>query len=166
LAGLVLSMSGFSNAGLITISHANLLPTSGYESIDLDFDGINDIYMAVRYSGGDKAYFSLSSGTDMASGFVSLGTMIDNSLTWLTSGYQDPVMSIGNNYLGIFNTSSGAFYGYATIDYDGTDMYLASYTYDDTGSGIRVTSTDVPEPSTLAIFALGIMGLASRRFKK
>ena len=26
--------------------------------------------------------------------------------------------------------------------------------------------TDVPEPSTLAIFALGIMGLASRRFKK
>ncbi len=27
-------------------------------------------------------------------------------------------------------------------------------------------STSVPEPSTLAIFALGIMGLASRRFKK
>jgi hypothetical protein len=26
--------------------------------------------------------------------------------------------------------------------------------------------TDVPEPSTLAIFALGIMGLATRRFKK
>jgi len=26
--------------------------------------------------------------------------------------------------------------------------------------------TDVPEPSTLAIFALGIMGLASRKFKK
>jgi hypothetical protein len=28
------------------------------------------------------------------------------------------------------------------------------------------TLTSVPEPSTLAIFALGIMGLASRRFKK
>jgi len=27
-------------------------------------------------------------------------------------------------------------------------------------------TTDVPEPSTIAIFALGIMGLASRRFKK
>jgi hypothetical protein len=25
---------------------------------------------------------------------------------------------------------------------------------------------DVPEPSTLAIFALGMIGLASRRFKK
>ena len=36
--------------------------------------------------------------------------------------------------------------------------------------GIQGTSqdvfTDVPEPSTLAIFALGIMGLASRKFKK
>tara|TARA_B110000503_G_scaffold56880_1_gene91053 strand:+ start:723 stop:1196 length:474 start_codon:yes stop_codon:yes gene_type:complete len=28
------------------------------------------------------------------------------------------------------------------------------------------SSTSVPEPSTLAIFALGLMGLASRRFKK
>ena len=27
-------------------------------------------------------------------------------------------------------------------------------------------STEVPEPSTLAVFALGLMGLAARRFKK
>jgi hypothetical protein len=33
-------------------------------------------------------------------------------------------------------------------------------------SGVSFRSTSVPEPSTLAIFALGIMGLASRRFKK
>jgi hypothetical protein len=33
-------------------------------------------------------------------------------------------------------------------------------------SSVLVRSTSVPEPSTLAIFALGIMGLASRRFKK
>lgn len=31
---------------------------------------------------------------------------------------------------------------------------------------METESTSVPEPSTLAIFALGIMGLASRRFKK
>lgn len=31
---------------------------------------------------------------------------------------------------------------------------------------IELNPTSVPEPSTLAIFALGMMGLASRRFKK
>ncbi len=31
---------------------------------------------------------------------------------------------------------------------------------------ITVSNVTVPEPSTLAIFALGVMGLASRRFKK
>ena len=35
------------------------------------------------------------------------------------------------------------------------------------GGNIMIADTqDVPEPSTLAIFALGIMGLAARRFKK
>lgn len=36
----------------------------------------------------------------------------------------------------------------------------------DFGSGATLSATDVPEPSTLAIFALGMMGLASRKFKK
>ncbi|MEY8199126.1 MAG: PEP-CTERM sorting domain-containing protein, partial [Colwellia sp.] len=31
---------------------------------------------------------------------------------------------------------------------------------------INVPPSTVPEPSTLAIFALGMIGLASRRFKK
>lgn len=35
-----------------------------------------------------------------------------------------------------------------------------NYTYSNSNS------TNVPEPTTLAIFALGIIGLASRRFKK
>ncbi len=36
----------------------------------------------------------------------------------------------------------------------------------DTFSVFERESSDVPEPSTLAIFALGIIGIASRRFKK
>ncbi|WP_259366372.1 MULTISPECIES: PEP-CTERM sorting domain-containing protein [unclassified Colwellia] len=51
---------------------------------------------------------------------------------------------------------------YALIDVPGRvnihDLYMDNVVYQ------RVT--DVPEPSTLAIFALGMMGLASRRFKK
>ena len=34
------------------------------------------------------------------------------------------------------------------------------------GSQVTEPSTDVPEPSTLAIFALGVLGLTTRRFKK
>jgi hypothetical protein len=37
---------------------------------------------------------------------------------------------------------------------------------DNDGAQAWGTTSQVPEPSTLAIFALGLMGLASRRFKK
>jgi hypothetical protein len=55
-----------------------------------------------------------------------------------------------------------------------TDKYIALRTSDIlTSSNINsiygvalVRVTEVPEPSTLAIFALGMIGLASRRFKK
>lgn len=48
---------------------------------------------------------------------------------------------------GSFSTSTQNFTGFVMIK-------------DDT------QSTDVPEPSTLAIFTLGMIGLVSRRFKK
>jgi hypothetical protein len=66
------------------------------------------------------------------------------------------------------------------IDIDGTNIFDVSgifssgkfgfYNYSQ--SSVRYTgfteevSQSLPEPSTLAIFALGVMGLASRRFKK
>jgi hypothetical protein len=56
----------------------------------------------------------------------------------------------------------GEFSGEATL-------YLAlGYDAQENGAiPVATTSiTSVPEPSTLAIFALSIMGLASRRFKK
>lgn len=49
----------------------------------------------------------------------------------------------------------GNRYGWVTY----TDMSLAI-------DNSTLSITEVPEPSTLAIFALGILGLASRRFKK
>tara|TARA_R110000764_G_scaffold12081_1_gene35729 strand:- start:882 stop:1406 length:525 start_codon:yes stop_codon:yes gene_type:complete len=43
------------------------------------------------------------------------------------------------------------------------------YNYNLSGDTVQATSgavTQVPEPTTLAIFALGVLGLASRKFKK
>ncbi|WP_077340254.1 PEP-CTERM sorting domain-containing protein [Pseudocolwellia agarivorans] len=166
IAGLFL---GTANAGIIAIDHNILLPISGTENIDLDMDGTFDIGMAERFTGGDKSWVTLDSvpqSTQMVAGFVPEGALIDNSLTWLTSGFQDPVMSIGNNYLGIFDTSLGAFFGYATITYNGTDMTLATYTYDDSGEGLVVGSTSVPETGTLALFGLALAGVALTKRKK
>lgn len=156
------------NAGIITIEHNNLLPPFGTENIDLDMDGILDIGMAERFRGGDRAWFTLDSlpqVTQMVFGFIPEGELLDNSLVWFSDGFQIPVMSIGNNYLGIFNTSLGAFYGYSTISYDGIDMTLLSYTYDNSGAGIFVRSTSVPESGTLTLLGLTLANIVFFRRK-
>jgi len=79
----------------------------------------------------------------------------------------------GTYWIGIqHNTTSN----YATVAMSGTSVNATQW--QNGGAGARISSqpelafringnsTEVPEPSTLAIFALGIMGLASRRFKK
>jgi len=45
-----------------------------------------------------------------------------------------------------------------TVDVDNLSYQLAA--------GVFLVQVSVPEPSTLAIFALGMIGLTSRRFKK
>lgn len=173
LAGLATLMFAVSaNATIITIDHNTLLPEAGTLYIDLDGDGTNDIGMAERYTGNDRSWLLLdgsTGSTQMTQGFLALGTFVDDSLTWLTSGFQEPIMSIGDNYLGIFDTSLGALYGFATISYDGINMVLASYTFEDSGRGITVTSANrpasIPEPSLLALFGLGLAGLGYSRRK-
>ena len=51
---------------------------------------------------------------------------------------------------------SNATWIWTSKAYDDNNVYFSA----------AITATDVPEPSTLAIFALGLMGLVSRRFKK
>lgn len=55
-------------------------------------------------------------------------------------------MSDGNTYFGSLEAIAG--------NSDASRFVISS-----------VVSTDVPEPTTLAIFALGIMGLGARRIK-
>ena len=53
-----------------------------------------------------------------------------------------------------------------------SDVEIGKILLDDGGipgpiiDNVIAGSTDVPEPSTLAIFALGLLGLTSRKFKK
>jgi len=63
---------------------------------------------------------------------------------------------------------NGADYGdsYAYLGDDGDTSYYTRDTHLSDAGIVLVRSVSVPEPSTLAIFTLGIIGLASRRFKK
>lgn len=63
------------------------------------------------------------------------------------TAYADPIINIESQY----------------SEYFSTEMVLLSGSE---RTQIGTSPTSVPEPTTLTIFALGLMGLASRRFKK
>jgi hypothetical protein len=62
-----------------------------------------------------------------------------------------------------FGTRAGDICNHSQTAYWEGDVTI-SYTYDE--RIVEPKPSEVPEPSTLAIFSLGMMGLASRRFKK
>jgi len=108
----------------------------------------------------------------------SLGEIIGASSNWSdtndfvgTTDYSG-TMNFGDS--GIFDLSfqlaGQTHYGWvnAAENNDGTQSILGWGYESIAGKSIAagVTSVDVPEPSTLAIFALGLMGLVSRKFKK
>ena len=62
-----------------------------------------------------------------------------------------------------FTSNSSSTY---KIEYSAGNSRDALYAPQALFDGAQVIAAKIPEPSTLAIFALGLMGLASRRFKK
>jgi len=105
---------------------------------------------------------------------------------WATIGY-NTFHGTHNNVVGMFKIDGQAGAGYVGLTNYFQGHVDTAYFY--TGSNLTVNSsheqystmlvrdvaivsdpnggtTDVPEPSTFAIFALGMVGLASRRFKK
>ena len=103
-----------------------------------------------------------------------------NSGRWLsanqqivTQNYGDngrPV-KLGSNYIGFsFINGSTTDYGWAVLVLHGQDGTTNAFTiqdayYDNTGAAIRVGAT-VPEPSSIALLALGATGLAAWRQRK
>jgi hypothetical protein len=61
-------------------------------------------------------------------------------------------------------TNASNFYGFINSEFNEIRISNNSNVYQI--DNIQFNSSKIPEPSTLAIFALGLMGLASRKFKK
>jgi len=190
IAGLVLSVSGFANAGLILSDLG-----SGNYGIQLDPISftLNSNQSAANRMVIEDFYTTNGTGTGTAiSGWlnwsVNGGTNhqivfeTHNGFFAGTSGQIDPndlLFNFTNDYAtkGIgalsandvitVSTNNMVFHSNtARIENSGpfTAYLLNSVT--SISSNVGLTTSSVPEPSTLAIFALGIMGLASRRFKK
>jgi hypothetical protein len=123
--------------------NATLIGSSSLTSAE-NIDNLSDIAQAMRYGSSDLniwSYTTLSSS--YYSSFVEGNQAFTGKASWTISeeAYDDAL--------------NGALSG---------DVYFA---YDDTKVlGTWSTTTNVPEPSSIAILALGILGLASRRFKR
>ncbi|MFT6992556.1 MAG: hypothetical protein ACJASL_004556 [Paraglaciecola sp.] len=196
-AGLVLSVSGFANAGLITTTFAggnegdgnmfdveifdssiminsfyiNTFPSVGTQFIYLytrsgTYDGFQNNGLGWNLMGSaivnnasgntpvlfDIGDFLLQSNS--ITGFFITGDISNGSLA-----YSDGSMTVNDSYMEIRSGLRGG------ISFAGGNHFAGTVYTPRTWNG-TINYTNVPEPSTLAIFALGLMGLASRRFKK
>lgn len=170
-AGLVLSVSGFANAGLMNVSYLEITNATGTwlqvaEVVANDMFG-NDMALAS---------FAIASAPNQWDGTTAPGNTIDGITAGSYSlgqifhdGTRGSTLTITFNSLQ--NLSSIQIFG-RTDCCSERDIYNVSFFGEQNNHLQTINSvapraiTEVPEPTTLAIFALGIMGLASRRFKK
>ena len=152
LAGLILSVSGFANAGLMMVG--------SFETDDGPSWGTNpEVYSAV------EAAALIFGGTADEYRISIIDSLDINDITD-TGWYTRIGIGGGHEYADDFSQDLGGA-GYGAIDWSADDD-ISAYTSDN-AQGSQYTmyawkeAAVVPEPSTLAIFGLALIGLAARR---
>jgi len=185
-ASLILSVSGFASAGLMNVS------TIEIESAVGDWLQISEIIAWSNISNTDLALTSAgatASATDYYLGNLSCSSNTSDAscilngsgaMAWTnifhggsSSGASVLTITLATpselSWFEIFGRTDCCanrdIYNISMYDAQGVELFtaLSVSAFNKEHSTGRV---DVPEPSTLAIFALGLMGLASRRFKR
>ena len=114
--------------------------------------------------------FGLLTNTNFNDGEFHHYAVVNDAVNFLTTLYIDGTVfgtatykHRNTNVFTIGAANSGGGYGWnGKID----DVQIYDTALDISGVQSLIAPNQVPEPSTLAIFALGIMGLAARHFKK
>jgi hypothetical protein len=174
-AGLVLSVSGVANAGLITETQ---IQTINFQDFTFNFN-VNDW---VQGSGstllleiqGDFTSSTSSENFELLVEGINYGTRSRNNSDSFVSYTRNTALLTNLFSFNIANTNSFLVNDIFSFNVNFDSGVHVSFGNDGIGSSnspyVKATytynSVAVPEPSTLAIFALGLMGLASRRFKK
>ncbi|MFQ3195042.1 MAG: hypothetical protein ACI9N3_001876 [Colwellia sp.] len=145
IVGLVLSVSSFASAGLITVDwefnggsfDGTFSGADNNSDGILTFDELSDFSPRTSFTN-----VNLSNLVDVGDFNLSTGQWLSNAISW--TNQPDNAWFTWNNR----GNSVNSLWASVTVN------------------SVTGTSQPVPEPSTLAIFALGMIGLASRRFKK
>ena len=132
---------------------------------DADTNTYSNIDITTSTSGTN--YNVVHPGSYSSSVFLSLLTTDIGDQTggaFLSIALDEVMTSMGGTIAIVpdFNFSGGTGFSFEGLCINPTCTGLAPNRGISSGS----VTANVPEPSTLAIFALGLMGLASRRFKK
>jgi hypothetical protein len=176
----------FSINTLVSVANAGLITTSGDAvtgdvsiSLDVSFEALSagqiwsldflgaDLDLerdAVRFEGFNQLIVEVNNvvfGTLFMDFNDGLGVGAYNPYIWFVG----PTVSIGD-IIRISGTASNGAFIFGNSPSTFTLLSSGDYSMSLAGIENREVSQAVPEPSTLVIFALGMMGLASRRFKK
>jgi len=147
VAGVVLGGNAPTNLHDFYYLTSTVIDTSGYSGLSFEFyRWLNSDY--TPYMQNKVDVFDGSSWVNLWQSGASPGVQ-DSS--WALQSFD--ISSYNNQNLQVrmgYNITSGGVYT------------VSQWNIDD----VSISGVKVPEPSTLAIFALGMIGLASRRFKK
>ena len=171
IASLIISVSSFAKAGLINVSYLEITNAKG-DWLQVGEVIANDMFNSdVALTGFAVAtaphQWSAISGPEKAIDGITLGNyhfgeifheQFQNSTLTVTFNSLQDLSSIQ-----IFGrTDCCSYRDIYNVSFYGEESNLIA-TINDIAPGATI---DVPEPSTLAIFGLALVGLASRRFKK
>lgn len=178
----LLAVPGSATAGIVYSGVVDL--TAGpTQTLNLDLDGGgNDFSFSVGSAGLNSNIWANVGGsnrfntslTPLAAGApITLANTTSSSTALMKSSsgppsYSGPWANTSSGYLGLkFTTSGQTYLGWADISIDRAtpSLTLHSYAYNDTPN-TSIAAGQVPEPSSLALFAAGAVGILALRKRR